>query len=391
MTRSEAHENGSDRTLVERARAGDTTAFAGLVSRYQAVVFAYAFARLHDFQLAEDATQETFLGCHRSLHKLRQPEALPAFLHTITRRVSGQFIRQRDQDESRLQIYSHGLDRAAEIHEMLERREMELAALAALRRLRAPLREVLVLHYLQGCSHREIAAFLKIPVTMVNNRLHTARKSMKQETLNMVKSVFVRNPLSEDFAEQIGRIIAVHGGLVDVQVENGVPRKLHDVLISPGGEHRLVVTQRRTGGRLRCVPISSEALEAGLPVAAADEGNYSCIPDDELAELIEDLAPQRDETPVLLETGIKSIDLLCPLREGGRLAIPATLGSGGMVLIEELCRRLNQRKAERILLSIFTFPAQPMADGMQAARSRGDTFVSDYAEGNTDLPPILSQ
>ena len=43
----------------------------------------------------------------------------------------------------------------------------------------------------------------------------------------------------------------------------------------------------------------------------------------------------------LLETGIKVIDVMCPLVAGGTLAIAGDLGGGSTVVMEELVRRLS--------------------------------------------------
>ena len=47
--------------------------------------------------------------------------------------------------------------------------------------------------------------------------------------------------------------------------------------------------------------------------------------------------------PAFLETGIKVIDVTCPLVAGGTLAIAGDLGAGITVLMEEIVRRLSRR------------------------------------------------
>src|SRR5262245_51681976 len=77
--------------LVERARDGAASperradAFAEIVRRYQDLVYGYAFSRLRDRALAEDAAQETFLAAYRALPRLADPEALPGWLRRLAR------------------------------------------------------------------------------------------------------------------------------------------------------------------------------------------------------------------------------------------------------------------------------------------------------------------
>jgi F-type H+-transporting ATPase subunit beta len=42
-----------------------------------------------------------------------------------------------------------------------------------------------------------------------------------------------------------------------------------------------------------------------------------------------------------LETGIKVVDVMCPLLAGGTVAIAGEYGAGSTVVIEELVRRLS--------------------------------------------------
>src|SRR5215471_13983583 len=48
-----------------------------------------------------------------------------------------------------------------------------------------------------------------------------------------------------------------------------------------------------------------------------------------------------DAPTAMLETGIKAIDIMCPLVAGGTLAIAGDLGAGITVVMEELVRRLS--------------------------------------------------
>ena len=324
------------------------------------------------------------MALHRALDSLRDPDSLPRFLKTITRRVCARLIRQRRRNEHLAGTCLRRPRPARGADEETEARELELAALASLHAISPAQREVLVLHYLKGCSHREVAGFLGLTVTVVNNRLNAARKALRKETLKMVDKVFLDNSLPEDFADRVGRIVAVDQGVIDVSFDGEPPRDPHDVLATPDGGRRLIVIQRRSDGTLRCVPVSTEPLKAGEHVVAAVDQDLPRIPGQEPVELTEQLVPRPEQPPAMLETGIKSIDLLFPVSIGGRLAVTAPAGSGVIVLIEELCRRLKRRKEQGTVLSVFSFQEPLVFDWARSARGSGDAFFTDYREGNTD-------
>src|SRR4030095_4798411 len=83
--------------------------------------------------------------------------------------------------------------------------------------------------------------------------------------------------------------------------------------------------------------------------------------------------PAEPGAPVeLLETGIKVIDVMCPLVRGGTVAIAGELRAGTTVVMEELVRRLSGGSAG---VSLFTLaPRTPV--------SSADTLKQDgFSEG----------
>jgi RNA polymerase sigma factor (sigma-70 family) len=80
---------GADSTLLGRFIANrDERAFAALVERHAALVFQVCWRILEHTQDAQDAFQATFLVLARKAATVRPPEALPAWLHGVARRVA---------------------------------------------------------------------------------------------------------------------------------------------------------------------------------------------------------------------------------------------------------------------------------------------------------------
>src|SRR5581483_9894573 len=82
-------EDLTDAELLKRfLHSREESAFAALVARYGAMVLHTCRRILADTHQAEDAFQATFLILARKAQSLRQPDALPGFLHRIARRVA---------------------------------------------------------------------------------------------------------------------------------------------------------------------------------------------------------------------------------------------------------------------------------------------------------------
>lgn len=73
---------------IERARAGDRQAFAGLYTRYYHEVFRFVLVRVTDRHLAEDITSETFLRAFAAMERYAPTGAdVGAWFITIARNL----------------------------------------------------------------------------------------------------------------------------------------------------------------------------------------------------------------------------------------------------------------------------------------------------------------
>ena len=82
----------TDATLVERCRAGDATAWAALVQRFQRLVYAIAMRAGLDEHAAADVFQTVFSRLLEHLPRLAQPERVQAWVVTTAKREA---LRQR--------------------------------------------------------------------------------------------------------------------------------------------------------------------------------------------------------------------------------------------------------------------------------------------------------
>jgi RNA polymerase sigma factor (sigma-70 family) len=328
------------RDLVERARGGDRIAFALLAQQYQEMALGYALAILHDFHLAQDVTQESLFAAYRGLATLQDTGKFSAWLRGIVRFQCGRILRKRYLDlvplahaEARM-LDLPGPEQHLEIKEGFHR---VLTAIYALPELQ---REVALLFYIKDYSQREIAGFLEVPVTTVNNRLHAARQALRRRLVMNHKSV--------------GHVVEVSGPVIAVQFEpEHTPLILSALAIDEGPQQQgttLQVMQRSASGLVRCLlreghggvapsmrvfntggplltPVDPQTLATALPLLsrASQTGGISAL-------------GRTDSRPILVETGIKVIDLLCPYPSGGTAGLFGPSGTGHMVVIAEVLR-----------------------------------------------------
>ena len=158
--------------LVEAARKGDVESFGELYRRHYAPALGIAYGVLADRHLAEDAAQEAFVIASRQLAGLRQPQRFAPWICTIARRVAGQMARSRRErntlDDTEA---APTINRGPHPSDLVRQAVLDLPDRA---------REVVVLHYFTGLSHKDIAASLGVSAEAVHGRLVRARRILAE-------------------------------------------------------------------------------------------------------------------------------------------------------------------------------------------------------------------
>src|SRR5215470_5831004 len=334
---------------VRAAAGGDLDAFAELTRRFQHMAFGYALSFVRDLGQAEDVVQEAFVAAWYALPTLADPAAFAGWLRGIVRHRAHRVLRRKHFECVPLTDADTVATSEPTADRRVERRQEVGAVLAAIAALPRPLREVITLYYVHDCSHQDIATFLGVPVTTVNNRLHAARAQLKRRTLTMVKDTLEAHRLPDDFAARIGHIVSARDGVVDARFDPvSLPDFLTELVASDEAHQRAVslqVVQRRPDGIVRCIVTSpADALEPGMTVLSAGRHVQKPVSRevfDRSVRLLAGPSASPDAPVEMLATGIKVIDVMCPLVRGGTVAIAGELRAGTTVIMEELVRRLS--------------------------------------------------
>lgn len=168
--------DASDADLVSAALRGEKDAFAALIIRHQPTAAALAARVLGSADLGNDTVQEATIAAMNGLDQLRSADRFGAWFCGITLNVARRWLRQ-----VRAELRTRVPDQASAEpgpQELAELAELTAAVRAAIAQLAAGQREAVLLFYLQGLTHREVAAELGISVGAVKARLHQARTAL---------------------------------------------------------------------------------------------------------------------------------------------------------------------------------------------------------------------
>ena len=149
---------------------------AELLRRHGDTAVALAARVLGSPDLARDAVQEAAVAAMTDLGRLRSPERFGAWFCGITLNVARRWLRQLRPEVTGLSVdlpaAGPGPAEAAEAADTAARVREAIGSLADGQR------HAVRLFYLQGLSHREVAAELGISVGAVKARLHQARAAL---------------------------------------------------------------------------------------------------------------------------------------------------------------------------------------------------------------------
>ncbi len=166
-----------EQQLIARAVAGDEAAMRALYDAQVDRVFGLAYRLAGDRDLAEDFAQEAFLRAFDRLADFRGEAAFSSWLHAVTVSVAINGLRKL----GRRRRHEVAWDGRA-LPELPAAGDLEVKRWLqrAIDELPDDLRALVLLHYVEGHRHREIAELLGIPEGTSKARLARARELMRR-------------------------------------------------------------------------------------------------------------------------------------------------------------------------------------------------------------------
>ena len=146
----------------------DEQRFTDAVRQYQKLLFHIAYAMLHDEQDCADAVQQALLNAWRTRNKLRNEQAIKAWLSRILVNECNTVLRRRKR--ARFTELSDDWPAPPQVD--------NLPLHNALEQLPPQTRIPIVLNYLEGFTIAEISQTLHIPTGTVKSRMSQGRKQL---------------------------------------------------------------------------------------------------------------------------------------------------------------------------------------------------------------------
>ncbi|MEJ3958972.1 sigma-70 family RNA polymerase sigma factor [Brachymonas sp. G13] len=171
----------TDDDCIARAQCGDAAAFAELVRRFQERVYRFLLRLTRTREDAQDLTQETFMHAYEALPRWRPDAQFSTWLLRIARNQAYDMLRR----SQRVDFVALEPEHAAQLVDTGPTPDVALQGTqqlqlldAALGRLPADQREVLLLREIEQLSYDEIAQVLDVPLGTIKSRIARARLAL---------------------------------------------------------------------------------------------------------------------------------------------------------------------------------------------------------------------
>ncbi|MCA9138906.1 MAG: RNA polymerase sigma factor [Planctomycetales bacterium] len=140
-------------------------------------VYAFCQSKLISAADSEDATQETFLRAFSKLHELKVSAAMAGWLRQIARNVCVDMIRRQQVRRTAHADVQMVCD--VNTSDGVGNRETREQLMRLIAELPEGHREVILLHYYDNMTYDDIAAWLGVARSTVNERLSRARHTLR--------------------------------------------------------------------------------------------------------------------------------------------------------------------------------------------------------------------
>ncbi len=183
----------AETSLVERARGGDSAAFADLVRAYQRRAVSVAYRLLGNVEDAGDVSQDAFVRAYRCLEQLDDPARFGSWLLRIVSNLALNYRRARStraaaslDDDLALpsnirnpSTVQRSVGLAPDEDGVLPA-ELRGGIQAAMEQLPEKQRLALILFSVEGLPQKEVAEILECTVELVKWNVFQARKKLKE-------------------------------------------------------------------------------------------------------------------------------------------------------------------------------------------------------------------
>jgi RNA polymerase sigma-70 factor (ECF subfamily) len=172
----------SDEEIAKKVQGGDVDVFGILVDRYEQKLLRYGRKFLSGKEDIIDIVQDVFVSVYQNIQSFDTSQRFSPWIYRICHNAFVNALRKNEYRPITIDfdtLISHPVYEDPLTFER-EQKDMRVLIDHGLEQLPSKYREVLVLHYFEEMSYKDIADILQIPTGTVGIRLKRAKEALKE-------------------------------------------------------------------------------------------------------------------------------------------------------------------------------------------------------------------
>ena len=165
--------------LISRSQAGDAKAMEAIYHRLKTPLFNLAFRYTFDRVAAEDLLQEIFLKVFSHLDDVQKTDTFVGWVYRIALNTCYSYLRANKAKFQKTISLTGGESAIQDTCAVFEDQDARKSLDRAIETLPHKLREVFLLHDVQGYKHNEIARMLGLSIGTSKSQLFKARMKLR--------------------------------------------------------------------------------------------------------------------------------------------------------------------------------------------------------------------
>ncbi|MDQ1284402.1 MAG: polymerase sigma factor [Patescibacteria group bacterium] len=186
----------SDNDLARVVREGDSERYGEIIERYQGKLFAYLYRLIGNREEAQDLLQDVFIKVYRNLRGYDADRKFSSWIYRIAhneavnhikRKSLKRFVSWESVVSTKDKLESSSNEEGAQ--DAWVRKEISQEVNAAIDKLPAKYKQVLLLRYYSDNSYEEISEILGRPVNTVGTLINRAKRKLAEELESLKKDI----------------------------------------------------------------------------------------------------------------------------------------------------------------------------------------------------------
>ncbi len=173
----------NENELIIKSQNGDINSFEILIENYQKYAFNIAYKMMHNYDDANDVTQEAFIKVFQYIKNFKRDSSFSTWLYRIVINTCKDEFKKRnkiqtisiDEEDS----YKEVKDDSKTPDEILESVEMRETIDRAINSLSSNYKEIIILRDIKELSYKEISEQLELPIGTIKSRICRARIELR--------------------------------------------------------------------------------------------------------------------------------------------------------------------------------------------------------------------